>query len=171
MKLNEETLEAAISEAVQKIFNELELVPQDDLNRWIRWHNDVRDERDEARRLAAENGKQIAALRGVLERIEPYLGHESGPKDPKGGRFPTWGQIIRAALTDTAKAAAQYQRVPEGWGVYPREPTEEMTKPSDYLQCIFPRLGMSRAYMAEVYKAMLAAAPTAKPEAGEGESG
>ena len=73
MKLNEKALEAAISEAVQKIFNGLELVPQDDLDRWIRRHNDVRDERDEARRLAAENGKQIAALREALNERDLFI--------------------------------------------------------------------------------------------------
>ena len=93
IKLNKEALEAALLWASQEVVEDL-----------LKDVDDLKDERDEAH-------AQIAALRKVLERIEPYLGHESGPKDPKGGRFPTWGQIIRAALTDTAKAAEGYQLV------------------------------------------------------------
>lgn len=62
-------------------------------------------ERDKARREAEKLGKQIVALRealdGALEVVNDYLS--------------THVKIIqaRATLTDTAEAAARYQRVPQ----------------------------------------------------------
>ena len=95
--IDKKALEAAIREAVQKIFNGLELVPQDDLDRWIRRHNDVRDERNAARR-------EVEELKGVLAKLEHVSGQEDDWWRPKVTQY-------RAVLTDTEEAAAQFKRV------------------------------------------------------------
>ena len=140
-----------------------------------------------------ELGKQLAALREALDEllidlcklVGPLYARENLPVDD----MPSIAKA-RAALTDTAKAAALYQRVSKGFCVVPVEPTEKMLKPYDGTGIIPPR--NTRALAVSLWKAMLAAAPVlssglqsseadlrtakaealakaeAKPEAGEG---
>ena len=125
---------------------------------------EARYERDEARReaddylheLVDEHArsddafKQQAALReAIMQSIDVERS----------------GSAIRAALTDTAKAAAQYQRVPEGWTLKPEQPTDDMLSAGGKVQIYSPIVGhLGKKIALAVYGRMYAAAS----KAGEG---
>lgn len=116
-KLDPKVLEAAIREAVENVLlKQMLFVPQDDLDRWIRRHNDVRDERDEALSLAEERGRYVAALREAVELVVDL---------PIALITPLRMRNLRQVFADTAKAAEQYQLVDDEHVVVPIEPTQE----------------------------------------------
>ena len=115
---------------IEAAFNAADLVPRSDLLFQQKLRFDMLQERDEARReaerastladivcderdlaykVAKEQSKQLAALRAVITQF---------PYSLKAGNKAAWDKL-NAALTDTASAAAQYQRVPEGYVVVP----------------------------------------------------
>ncbi len=123
----------------------------------------MEDTVDEYRALADERGRYVAALREALEQLSDFA--------PWGGTdfaaFTKWvQQTATAAISDTAQAAALYRPVDGEHVVVPVEPTEKMLKPYDGTGIIPPR--NTRALAISLWKAMLAAAPVAKPQAGEG---
>ncbi len=183
-----------LEEAIQAAFDAADLVPRSELEAHKRGHEgatkilnarrvrlgELKIERDGARHeaeelartvdqemaevelqtgLAETRGKMLAALREALEGMledfgAPYDGHLSV-------------ETARAVIADTAKAAAQYQRVPEGWGVFPVESTEQMRESAmdkdggDYAH---DALG----YYEDIWDHMIAAAPTATPDPEDG---
>jgi hypothetical protein len=121
--------------------------------------------------IAEELGKQLAVLREALHNTqEDVCGilcqsvWESGETQ----RHSRKCKAITAALTDTDEAAALYRRVPEGWQIVPLKLDDEM---------ILAGLAPGQDCHATVltgeslkirWRSMLAAAPAAKPQAGEG---
>jgi len=78
------------------------------------------------------------------------------------------GSAIRAALTDTAKAGAQYRRVPEGWTLKPEQPTDDMLSAGGKVQIYSPIVGhLGKKIALAVYGRMYAAAPQAGEPEGE----
>ncbi len=168
---------------IQAYLDAADLVPRSRLNKQQlrgdengRMCDKLGMERDEARRqvvameaaasasvrhamnLAETRGKQIAALREAGLAIIKYDDMCRG----KIKGLPTVGtasrnmQAFRAALTDTAAAAAQWVRVDDEHVVMPVEPNDEMLRTLVYgpLSTRIKR-----------YKALLAAAPQAgEPE-------
>lgn len=78
------------------------------------WEEQCR-QRDDAVVHAVNQGKQLAALRGALEFYADPDIVIGRIVDGKIDAQPNGNSVARAALTDTAEAAAQWVRVPEGW--------------------------------------------------------
>ena len=135
--------------------------------------------KEKSRRENDALGKQLAALRVLLDSIinaiddgllkltldfsPPKAGEEKQPL-PLGWQHG-WINSARAATADTEEAATQFQRVPEGWGVYPNEPSTAMILAGQQPSHPFDSIFLTEGSVAQRYKAMLAAAP--KGEAGE----
>lgn len=145
----------------------------------------VSKERDEARREAAgwqkgyegalerctrlvlevtSLGKQLAALRAVL--YELLREHECllVSIGNNGSRRSVWHNKVYAVLTDTAQAAALYQRVPKGHRVVPPQITDIQREAA----LLTTGAAGEIDWLDDFYEAAVAAAPTAKPQAGEG---
>ena len=118
--------------------------------------------------LADGRGQQIAALREALEKATRLVGAYNNELQRKGftaeARQPTVAVLreARAALTDTAAAAAQYQLVPEGYVVAPVKATQEMANAG--WAAIANNADDPQAAAWPIWQAMIAAAP----HAGEG---
>ena len=109
------SIDAKLIAAFKETLDAADLVEREDYNDLkdtLRSRHDLHirtlDERDKARRLAAENGKMLAALRAALDQIADHA--------PWGGPdvrdYIKWMQgVARAVLTDTEEAAAQWVRV------------------------------------------------------------
>ena len=122
----------------------------------------MEDTVDEYRALADERGRYVAALREalgwLLDEVDGYL--NTHPDDASNHQ----ARLALAALTYTAQAAALYQPVPKGHKVVPlqitdiqRETALETTGAPSW-----------EDWYDDLYEAAVAAAPVAKPQAGEG---
>ena len=136
-------------------------------------------ERDKARREADDYLHELvderaraddafklqAALRATLLRLVDDFGPDvdaDGWKDTFSKRHVN---EARALLTDTAEAAAQWQRVPEGYVVAPVKPTEEMLAETRGVEEHRAKAGFRwKKHWAWGWQRMIAAAP----KAGEG---
>ncbi len=111
-------------------------------------------------------GAQVAALWGVIEWAIERLEVDDG-MTAKEQRTTEIRLRHILTITDTAEAAAQYQRVPEGWGVKPLLATAEMC------EAAFEAYGSSEKlypnHFEEIWTAMNVAAPTAGEPEGEWE--
>ena len=118
-------------------------------------------ERDEARREAETQGRQLAALREALEELEtsPEWG---GDTSADFTAFTKWVQgVAGKALTNTTEAAVQWKRVPWCHLIVPDQPTSEWIRR-------LKKRGFRGGNHSAMIMAVLAAAPAAKGEAGEG---
>ena len=110
---------------IQAAFDAADLVPRRELNAVFKSLAEERRERigesDEAR-------AQVAVLREALKWALAYAAPAVEGRDYSAPLPITKDKLAqaRAALTDTAAAAAQYQRVPEGYVVMPVEPTNRI---------------------------------------------
>ncbi len=161
MTLNKEALEAAyealgedttgwsISAAIQAYLDAAEVVERTHKRPTAALQNAL-DERDEARREAADNGKMIAALRKELEQIASEA--EENCKrhtEPNIGNFFMAGiaQRIPEILTDTAEAARGYQLVDDEHVVMPtRTIVHAISATRALLRYIGPPLNLPSAH-------------------------
>ena len=104
-------MKAHLHRAVERAVAVADLVEHRELNEALVERNEARGEadivtkeRDRARREAEELGKQLAALHEAVELIADL---------PIAHITPLRMQNLRTVFTDTAKAAALYQRVPK----------------------------------------------------------
>ncbi len=117
-------------------------------------------DRDIARREAEEQGRYVAALREALQWALAYAGPELEALAVLPNKSRKRLAQARAALTDTAEAAARYRLVDDEHVVVPVEPTMGMLEElySPWLSTV------ANETRIKAYKAMIAAAP----KAGEG---
>ena len=101
--------------------------------------------------------RQIAALWKALDTFITRV-----EERPGGSLLGPEADAARAILTDTAKAAEGWVKVPDGWQLTPIDPTREMRKAGAGR----PMCGDPEEVAHWKFKAMLTAAPN--PEAGEG---
>ena len=135
-----------LSSAIQAYLDAADLVPRSDYKMALKRAMLAVKERDEAR-------AQIAALRKVCVRAL---------QDVRSGYVLKATESIKAALTDTAKAAEGWQRVDDEHVLMPLEPTNRII---EYLYGSFISAS-AHASRIEAYKNAMQLVPN--PEAGEG---
>ena len=122
----------------------------------LREAEDWKRRQADARAEAEELGGQLAALREAARKV-----------CEETDDIPWWIGELKTVLSDTAKAAAQWVRVPEGWKPMPPHLTYDM----DLRGCEADQADYSGAgpghqseSIADIYRAIFAAAPNSEAQ-------